>query len=80
MNTTIKTLLESITETPPTVKQRHDFGELWKTASDIDKFEVACKLSHVTISKDLLNSPEFIQVCALIAEMDYKYGTVTIPE
>lgn len=80
MNVNIKKLMDSIAGNPPTVKQRHDFGELWKIASDMDKFEVACRLSHVDISKDLVNSPEFIQVCAMIATMDQRYGTITIPE
>jgi hypothetical protein len=72
-------MVDALTKHPPTAEERHDFGEFWKQASDVDKLEAACRLRHVTIDSNLIDTPEFIQVCAIIQELDEKYGTVTIP-
>lgn len=72
-------VMGALTKRPLTCAERHDFGEFWKQASDVDKLEAACRLRHVTLDRNLIDTPEFVQVCAIIADMDEKYGTTTIP-
>lgn len=71
-------VMDALTKRPLTCAERHAFGEFWKTATDVDKLEVACKMRHVTLDRNLIDAPEFVQVCAIIADMDEKYGTTTI--
>ena len=73
-------VVDAITKRPLTAEERHVFGEFWKAATDVDKLEVACRMKHVPLDQHLVGTPEFVQVCAIICELDEKYETVTIPQ
>lgn len=71
----------ALAKRPLTVKERHDFAEIWKASSDVDKFEMAATLSghHVSLTDPrLINSMDLVRICTVIAKLDERYGTTTI--
>ena len=70
-------IANAVGKRPLTVKERHDFGEIWKSCSDIDRFELAARIRHAATSKMGITTT-FVQVCAIVFDFDKRYGTNTI--
>ena len=75
-----KAITEAVGNRPLTAQERHDFEELWKEYSDVDKFRMASKLLKIKEDALHMSSVEFIRTCAVVASLDERYGTSTIQQ
>ena len=73
-----KVIAEAVGNRPLTAEERYDIEQLWKEYSDVDKFRMASKLINVTQDVRKMTTIEFIRTCAMVADLDQRYGTETI--
>ncbi len=73
-----KVIAEAVGNRPLTAEERHDFEQLWKEYSDVDKFRMASRIINVTQDVAKMTTIEFIRTCAMVADLDQRYGTETI--
>ena len=73
-----KVITKAVGNRPLTAQERYEFKKLWEKYSDVDKFRIASKMLNIKEDALHMSSVEFIKTCAVVADLDERYGTSTI--